>query len=488
MPRESSRELASGVVPQRDRARPRSRLCLHWVCGHRPRLGVQRRASRTRPVKAPKPPGPRSGTLHAGIGGTAASRPRGKAPTEAGALPRTSGTPPVARGQVLPAATGCSASACRARRGALTSLGPRRTPRTSRGPWGRRASCGWPPCRPRHRRGCASPAPRASCPTGCAAPPAPRGSRRGRGGATGRCAAPRTMRGAQVVVERGAGREGDEEHELAHRLVGVVTLEVHDEAVGHLGQPFDDRVEVAGAEAHATPVQRGVGAARDHARAVVGERDPVAVPPHARVVVEVRVPAASRRSDRPRSPTGIDGMGSVTTSSPCTPGGHTVPSGANASTAHPSNRQLISPARTGSNGTAPTNAAHTSVPPLTDAVCTCGADDVADPAEAVGRQRRAGGTDAAQPVRWRHDPRLAARHQERRAHTEHVDVGVGGQLPQRAEVGVRGVAVEQHDGRADEQPRHEVVPHHPAGGGEPEEAVAGAEVVVQGRRLAGARR
>ena len=35
----------------------------------------------------------------------------------------------------------------------------------------------------------------------------------------------------------------------------------------------------------------------------------------------------------------------------------------------------------------------------------------------------------------------------------------------------------------DEQPRHEVVPHHPAGGGEPAEAVAGAEVLVQGEHL-----
>ena len=62
-----------------------------------------------------------------------------------------------------------------------------------------------------------------------------------------------------------------------------------------------------------------------------------------------------------------------------------------------------------------------------------------------------------------------------------------GQPPQRAEVGVAGVAVEQHDRRADQQAADEQVPHHPAGGGEPEEAVAGAEVVLQRAASSGAR-
>ncbi len=54
------------------------------------------------------------------------------------------------------------------------------------------------------------------------------------------------------------------------------------------------------------------------------------------------------------------------TSSPVTPGGHGQPSGVNASTAQPSRRQLISPARTGTSGEDPRKAVHTSVPPLID--------------------------------------------------------------------------------------------------------------------------
>ena len=69
----------------------------------------------------------------------------------------------------------------------------------------------------------------------------------------------------------GAGRERDEQHELAHRRCRGRRLEVHDQAVGDLGERFDHRVEVAGAEAHAAAVERGVGATGDHARAVVGE-------------------------------------------------------------------------------------------------------------------------------------------------------------------------------------------------------------------------
>ena len=46
-----------------------------------------------------------------------------------------------------------------------------------------------------------------------------------------------------------------------------------------------------------------------------------------------------------------------------------------------------------------------------------------------------------------------------------------------------GITVEQHRRRPDEQARHQVVPHHPARGREPEEAVAGPEVAVQGEHL-----
>jgi hypothetical protein len=48
---------------------------------------------------------------------------------------------------------------------------------------------------------------------------------------------------------------------------------------------------------------------------------------------------------------------------------------------------------------------------------------------------------------------------------------------------VAGVPVEEHDRGARQQRAHEEVPHHPARGGEPEQAVAGARVGVQGELL-----
>ena len=77
--------------------------------------------------------------------------------------------------------------------------------------------------------------------------------------------------GDEVVVELRSGREGDEQHELAEPPAADL-LDVDDEAVGDLREPLDHGVEVAGPEAHAAAVQRGVGAARDHAGAFEGER------------------------------------------------------------------------------------------------------------------------------------------------------------------------------------------------------------------------
>ena len=56
-----------------------------------------------------------------------------------------------------------------------------------------------------------------------------------------------------------------------------------------------------------------------------------------------------------------------------------------------------------------------------------------------------------------------------------------GEVPEHAQVGVPGAAVVEHDLGRREQHAHQEVPHHPAGGGEPEDAVAllGVEVQVQ---------
>jgi hypothetical protein len=64
-------------------------------------------------------------------------------------------------------------------------------------------------------------------------------------------------------------------------------------------------------------------------------------------------------------------MGREITSSPCSPT-RGRPSGSRASTAAPRYRQGISPARTGTSGQPPTNAEHTSVPPLIDDSATSG--------------------------------------------------------------------------------------------------------------------
>ncbi len=42
-----------------------------------------------------------------------------------------------------------------------------------------------------------------------------------------------------------------------------------------------------------------------------------------------------------------------------------------------------------------------------------------------------------------------------------------------------GTPVVEHDAGIHQQPRDEVVPHHPAGGGEPEEPIGRAQVVLQ---------
>ena len=57
--------------------------------------------------------------------------------------------------------------------------------------------------------------------------------------------------------------------------------------------------------------------------------------------------------------------------------------------------------------------------------------------------------------------------------------GLLGQVPQHAQVGVAGAAVVEHDLGGGEQHAHQEVPHHPAGGGEPEHAVALLGVQVQ---------
>ena len=107
---------------------------------------------------------------------------------------------------------------------------------------------------------------------------------------------------------------------IASESTGPAGLDVHDQAVGDLGEALDDGVEVARAETHPAPVECGVGAPADHARPVVGERHPVAVAPDPGEVLEVGG-AVLGTFGITQKPTGIDGIGLVITSSPVTPAG-----------------------------------------------------------------------------------------------------------------------------------------------------------------------
>ena len=108
---------------------------------------------------------------------------------------------------------------------------------------------------------------------------------------------------------------------------------------------------------------------------------------------------------------------------------------------------------------------------------------VVDPAEALGRERRAGRADRPQPRQVAAVARLhAGLHaggDVGRAGAEAGDLRALGEVPQHAHVRVAGAAVVEHDRGLGEQPGDEEVPHHPAGRGEPEDAVAGLRVDVQ---------
>ena len=94
------------------------------------------------------------------------------------------------------------------------------------------------------------------------------------------------MRASSAVVELEARAEHDEQEQL------VLLLEVDDEAVEHLVELLDDRVDLARPEPDAAAVERRVRAAGDHRAPALGEQDPVAEAPDARVVVEVRLAVA----------------------------------------------------------------------------------------------------------------------------------------------------------------------------------------------------
>jgi len=111
------------------------------------------------------------------------------------------------------------------------------------------------------------------------------------------------------------------------------------------------------------------------------------------------------------------------------------------------------------------------------------AELVVDPAETLGGQGRTGRADRAQTGQRTTvlglDAGLQAAVEIGRAGAEHRDARVLAEVPQDIHRGVARVAVEQDDRRVGHETGDEVVPHHPAGGREPQDAVAGPRVVLQ---------
>ncbi len=109
------------------------------------------------------------------------------------------------------------------------------------------------------------------------------------------------------------------------------------------------------------------------------------------------------------------------------------------------------------------------------------------PGEPFRGQRGAGGADPADrgevQLPGRRQPGLGAGEQVRGAGAEVGHAVLGGQPPQRVGPGVGGAAVVEQHGGPGQQAAGQVVPHHPAGGGVPEERVARPEVLVEGERL-----
>ena len=107
--------------------------------------------------------------------------------------------------------------------------------------------------------------------------------------------------------------------------------------------------------------------------------------------------------------------------------------------------------------------------------------------EAFGGQGRPGGTQAAQggeiPGIGQHQTLLATRDVVRGGPAEERDGLLRRQAPQGGGVGVQRVAVQTHQGGPEKQGGKHIVPHHPAGGREPEQLVLGAHVVEEAEQL-----
>ena len=303
---------------------------------------------------------------------------------------------------------------------------------------------------------------------------------------SGRCLGERLVRSAsairlsQRVVEGDAVAEDDEQEQV------VRLLEVDDEAVEHLVELLDDAVELARPEPHAATVQRRVGTAGDHAAPALREQDPVAVPPDARIVLEVGravagavgvVPEAHRHGGH-RTPD--HELAELPDHGPAVEvegdGVDAETRGGDLPRVDGQDRVARQQARADVRAAAP------------DVEEEVGPELLVQPRIALGRERRTGlahGPDRREvEAATRLEPVLAAGHREGGAETHERRPGLLGELPLEGEVGKPGVAVDHDDRRAEEQVRHERVPHHPRGRREPEQPVAVPDVEAEAQVLA----
>ena len=125
----------------------------------------------------------------------------------------------------------------------------------------------------------------------------------------------------------------------------------------------------------------------------------------------------------------------------------------------------------------------TSVPPLIEKSQVRAPSPVVDPAEAPGRERGAGRADRSQArevaAAGGLDARLHAGVDVGGARAEARDPGALGELPEHVRCPAPPGSRRRERSRVGQEAADEEVPHHPAGGREPEEPVAGARVDVE---------
>src|SRR5215204_7029205 len=272
-----------------------------------------------------------------------------------------------------------------------------------------------------------------------------------------------------------------EDDEEGHEGLAALLVDVHDQAVQHLLDALDSGVDLARPHPDAAAVYGRVRATVDDARPRGLYLDPIPVPPHARIHVAVALPVAlplrvvpqvyrhGGRGLRDDQLTHLvhNGLALVVEGLHLHPerAGLQLP-GVDRQERHPAHERRAE-VRAAAGGVEP----HVLF------------DVPVDPLEALRRERRSRRAHALEGTEIEVPARLYvgvhAGGQVARAGPEVGHAGLLGEPPQGVHVRVAWVAVVEDGGRPGEQAAHQQVPHHPARRGEPEEAVAGAEVYVQ---------